>query len=80
MKLFELSPDGESFWYLNSRGERASVVYELKALERMTGITRDRIEYPVVCSTNGARRVYTRCVRCPRQAGARGSNELRLWQ
>ena len=42
--------DGETFWYVNHRGERASVVYSYSQLEKLTGKSRKELNYPVVCS------------------------------
>ena len=47
--------DGETFWYVNNRGERASVVYSYSQLEKLTGKSRKELNYPVVCSKRRSR-------------------------
>ena len=44
------SADKESFWYLNQKNERASVIYEYAKLEKLTGHSRKELDYPVICS------------------------------
>ena len=49
------SSDGSGFWYVNDQRERASAVHTYRELESMTGCSRKKLCYPVVCSKKRSR-------------------------
>ena len=44
------APDGETFWYVDPKGARISIVHEYKELEALTGKTRQQLCFPTLCS------------------------------